>query len=70
MAEGLKAGDGGNRLMTYHPMGDSNSAAFFHQDTWLDINMFQSGHGSRDKKELRFYPSKPLSVPGEADARW
>jgi len=49
MAEGLKEGDGGNHLMTYHPMGDRNSAEFFHRDEWLDFNMFQSGHGSRNK---------------------
>ncbi len=71
MAEGLKAGDGGSRLMTYHPMGDSNSAAFFHQDAWLNFNMFQSGHGSRDKKNYVFtrqnhylFPVKP-TLDGE-----
>ncbi|MEZ4777199.1 MAG: glycoside hydrolase family 140 protein [Bacteroidia bacterium] len=45
MAQGLEAGDNGNHLMTYHPMGGSNSAQFFHNDSWLDFNMFQSGHG-------------------------
>jgi hypothetical protein len=48
MAEGLQAGDGGKHLMTYHPMGGRNSAEFFHQDAWLDFNMFQSGHGIED----------------------
>lgn len=49
MARGLKAGDGGKHLMTYHPQGDFNSAAWFHLDEWLDFNMFQSGHGSFNK---------------------
>ncbi|WP_199879890.1 glycoside hydrolase family 140 protein [Arundinibacter roseus] len=50
MAEGLTAGHGGARLTTYYPTGDSNSSAFFHQDSWQNINMFQSGQESRDKK--------------------
>jgi hypothetical protein len=45
MAKGIAQGDGGNHLMTYHPQGGSQSATWFHQDTWLDFNMFQSGHG-------------------------
>ncbi|MFQ4141355.1 glycoside hydrolase family 140 protein [Chlorogloeopsis sp. ULAP02] len=44
MAKGLKQGDGGNHLMTYHPQGGSNSATWFENDDWLDFNMFQSGH--------------------------
>jgi hypothetical protein len=44
MAKGLKKGDGGNHLMTYHPQ--SNSALFFHNDAWLDFNMIQSGHSA------------------------
>ncbi|RUR77922.1 hypothetical protein PCC6912_38030 [Chlorogloeopsis fritschii PCC 6912] len=44
MAKGLKKGDGGNHLMTYHPQGGSNSATWFENDDWLDFNMFQSGH--------------------------
>lgn len=44
MAKGLKQGDGGNHLITYHPMGGNNSATWFHNDDWLDFNMFQSGH--------------------------
>lgn len=48
MAEGIKTGDGGNHLMTYHPQGGSNSAHWFHNDNWLDFNMFQSGHGEVD----------------------
>jgi len=49
MAEGLHAGDGGRHLMTYHPQGPYQSWQWFHADEWLDINMFQSGHGSSDR---------------------
>ena len=45
MAAGLRAGDGGKFLMTYHPMGGQSSSAFVHGREWLDFDMFQSGHG-------------------------
>jgi len=72
MAEGLKKGDGGTKLMTYHPQGDSNSSAFFHNDPWLNINMFQSGHGGgRNRKNYvmqrqnySMFPVKP-TLDGE-----
>jgi len=45
MAKGIKTGDAGKHLLTYHPQGGSQSATWFHEDDWLDFNMFQSGHG-------------------------
>lgn len=48
MAAGLKEGDGGRHLISYHPQGRQTSARFFHDATWLDFNMHQSGHGERD----------------------
>lgn len=48
MAQGLKKGDGGRHLITYHPQGGNNSSRWFHHDRWLSFNMFQSGHGRRD----------------------
>jgi hypothetical protein len=44
MALGLKEGDGGNHLCSYHPMGGRSSAEFWHAEDWLDFNMLQSGH--------------------------
>ncbi|WP_266367707.1 glycoside hydrolase family 140 protein [Tellurirhabdus rosea] len=71
MAEGIRSGNGGTQLMTYHPMGDSNSAGFFHSDTWLNFNMFQSGHAARNKKNYviqrqnySLFPVKP-TLDGE-----
>ncbi|MFP4090845.1 MAG: glycoside hydrolase family 140 protein [Cyclobacteriaceae bacterium] len=71
MAEGLAEGDGGNHLMTYHPMGGRNSAEFFHQDEWLDFNMFQSGHGEKNNPNYQMTahnyqlePTKP-TLDGE-----
>lgn len=53
MAEGIKAGDGGAHLMTYHPQGGSASWQWFHEDDWLDFNMFQSSHGRYDNPNYR-----------------
>ncbi|MBX3747814.1 MAG: glycoside hydrolase family 140 protein [Verrucomicrobiae bacterium] len=48
MARGLRAGDGGRNLMTFHPRGPGRSSDYFHQVDWLDFNMHQSSHGGRD----------------------
>ena len=49
LAEGIQAGGGGQPLMTYHPQGGSQSFEWFHDDAWLDFNVFQSGHDARDR---------------------
>lgn len=46
MAEGIRAGAGADALLTYHPAGHTSSAEHLHSEAWLDLNMFQSGHGS------------------------
>lgn len=44
MARGLRKGDGGAHLMTFHPPGGNGSATWFHDEEWLDFNMRQNGH--------------------------
>lgn len=49
MAEGITAGAGSNPdnvLITYHPQPKEGggSSTWFHQEPWLDFNMFQTGH--------------------------
>ncbi|MDQ3346652.1 MAG: glycoside hydrolase family 140 protein [Acidobacteriota bacterium] len=44
MARGLRAGDGGAHLITFHPTGGNGSSTWFHDDGWLDFNMRQNGH--------------------------
>lgn len=39
----LKQEDPGH-LITFHPRGRTTSSRWFHQQPWLDFNMFQSGH--------------------------
>jgi Protein of unknown function (DUF4038)/Putative collagen-binding domain of a collagenase len=43
LANSIKAVDK-NHLMTYHPRGRTCSATWFNNASWLDFNMFQSGH--------------------------
>jgi len=31
-------------LITFHPRGRTGSSEWFHNESWLDFNMFQSGH--------------------------
>ena len=45
--------------MTFHPFGRTRSATWFHQASWLDFNMFQSGH--RDYRQR----TPETEVPGE-----
>jgi hypothetical protein len=44
VAQGLEDGHGGSQLMTIHPTGVRTSSTDFHNETWLDFNMLQSGH--------------------------
>jgi hypothetical protein len=44
LAAGIRAGDDGRHLMTYHVSGGHSSSEFWHAEPWLDFNMIQSGH--------------------------
>ncbi len=67
MAKGLRAGDGGRHLMTFHPSGGEGSSHWFQDDDWLDFNMRQNGHGAEftgryDKTRMDYdrTPIKPV----------
>jgi len=65
MARGLKKGDGGRHLMTFHPTGGRTSSEWFHDDDWLDFNMHQTGHRDRGswqsiEKDYNRSPTKPV----------
>ncbi|HEY1190622.1 MAG TPA: glycoside hydrolase family 140 protein, partial [Gemmata sp.] len=64
MAKGLRKGDGGTHLITFHPTGGAGSSAPFHGDAWLDFNMRQNGHQieftGRYDKTLADYNLKPV----------
>lgn len=48
LAAGLREGDGGNHLITYHPRGPGFSSDALGDAAWLDFNMVQSSHGAHD----------------------
>lgn len=67
MARGVRQGDGGAHLMTFHPGGGLGSAESFHDEPWLDFNMRQNGHvaeytGRYDKTRLDYErtPARPI----------
>jgi hypothetical protein len=42
LARGLREGDGGAHLITYHPCGWRSSSQYFHTEDWLDFNMIET----------------------------
>ncbi len=76
MAAGIAEGVGGQdkALMTFHPqpnnLEDGGSSKWFHNDEWLDFNMFQTGHCRENNLSERLsyvYNLKPVKpmVDGE-----
>lgn len=71
MANGLRKGDGGAHLITFHPTGGSGSAQWFHNESWLNFNLRQNGHqaeftGRYDQTRADYdrLPPKPV-IDGE-----
>lgn len=69
-ARGLRRGDGGSHLITFHPTGGQGSAQYFHAEEWLDFNMRQNGHETlyeRYDATLKDYMREPVKpvVDGE-----
>jgi len=71
MAMGLRRGDGGAHLITFHPTGGQGSARYFHDEDWLDFNMRQNGHDTAftegyagTLEDYRRTPAKPI-IDGE-----
>jgi hypothetical protein len=68
MARGIIEATNHNALITYHPWGGDNSTSqWIHHEPWLDLNMFQSGHGGGHdvacwdlvKRDFGYQPAKP-----------
>jgi uncharacterized protein DUF4038/collagenase-like protein with putative collagen-binding domain len=71
MARGLRKGDGGAHLCTFHPPGGAGSSQWFHEAEWLDFNMRQNGHVvefpgryENTKRDYDRQPPKPV-IDGE-----
>jgi len=63
MEKGLKKGDGGNHLITFHPRGGSSSSNALHNEPWLDFNMYQSGHGQKFNPVYNWAETDYLKTP-------
>ncbi|HAV64946.1 MAG TPA: hypothetical protein DCY13_21565, partial [Verrucomicrobiales bacterium] len=74
MAKGLRKGDGGRHLITFHPRGPSMSSPYFHRESWLDFNMSQSSHAARDHDNGLFiehdYQLKPVKPTLDGEPRY
>lgn len=67
MAHGLRRGDGGAHLLTFHPNGSHGSSDWLHDEDWLDLNLRQNGHGnefserySKTRADYDRVPIKPV----------
>ena len=70
MAAGLRRGDGGAHLISFHPGGGRGSSEYWRESDWLDFHMRQNGHNldfNSYKKTCDDYnlePTKPV-IDGE-----
>lgn len=71
MAIGLRRGDGGAHLITFHPPGGNGSAQYFQDADWMDFNLRQNGHGpeftghyDQTRADYDRTPTKPV-IDGE-----
>lgn len=74
MARGLREGDGGTHLITFHPCGPGLSSEQLHEADWLDFNMIQSSHGARNHDNGLFvehdYALKPVKPTVDGEPRY
>ena len=73
LAKGIKQGDCGRHLMSFHPMGTyddkdpadgpRNSSKYWQDDEWLDFNMIQTGHEFRNESVYTTIESDYLKQP-------
>ncbi len=73
LAEGIKSVDS-NHLMSFHPKGGYSSSQWFHNRTWLDFNMIQTGHCGKDQDIYRHviadYNKNPIKPTIDGEPRY
>jgi hypothetical protein len=62
MAEGLRAGDEGEHLITMHTWGPHSTSEYVHDEPWLDFHTCQSGH-ARNSANWRFIAADYARTP-------
>ena len=73
MAEGIKAGDGGKHLMTFHPQAPFSSSRWLHDEPWLDFNMIQTSTRLREKSHIHIladYNKTPIKPTLDGETRY
>lgn len=67
LATGLREGDGGAHLITYHPRGPGRASDSLRDAPWLDFYMEQTSHGAHDhdnglsiERDYALNPPKPV----------
>ncbi|MEF2277555.1 glycoside hydrolase family 140 protein [Deinococcus sp. YIM 134068] len=65
MAEGIEQGVGGRdrALITYHTGGYKSSAEYFHNEPWLDFNVWHTGHCRGEQAATRMLADSRLTLP-------
>lgn len=71
LAAGIREGDGGRHLITFHPRGPGLSSTYLQDARWLDFHMSQSSHAASGhdtglyiENDRKLSPAKP-SLDGE-----
>ena len=62
LAEGLRAGDEGEHLITMHTWGPHSTSEYVHEEAWLDFHTCQSGH-ARNSANWRFIAADYALTP-------
>jgi len=63
MAQGIKEGDEGRHLVSFHPPGKSSSSKHNHEEIWLDFNMLQSSHSVLDMPNYDMVAGDLCQIP-------
>jgi hypothetical protein len=73
MVHGLKTGDGGKHLMTFHPQAPFSSSKWWHDEPWLDFNMIQTSTRLKEKNHFHIladYNRTPVKPTLDGETRY
>jgi hypothetical protein len=65
MAAGLKKGDNGRHIISFHPRGGRTSSYWLHNEEWIDFNMYQSAHFHHFQKVYEYASHDYLLNPAK-----
>lgn len=57
-------------LVGFHPFGRTSSSLWFHEESWLDFNMFQSGHRRYDQTTLGAWDDNGKNPDNYGEDNW